>query len=167
MSAALVEHVVGNATVRAEAAASIETNGRHDGGIPYEDAFAGYGISLAAPASSTVYMVNNRYNLGYHDSDDDTRLTMAPSTLVLHLSGSKSAELLRLAHRWASAHHCEPDALELKCIASGQLCGGGRYRACKATDRPVDVYAKSGCSTRAVEVGALNGSVRDERDGDT
>ena len=46
--------------------------------------FAGYATSLAA--AGTVYFVNNAFNRGFADSND-VGLTMAPSTLVLHLSG--------------------------------------------------------------------------------
>ena len=99
--------------------------------------FTGYATSLGA--AGTVYFVNNAYKRGFADSDD-LQLTMAPSTNVLHLSGSKSAEQLRAAHRWASAHHCRPASFRLKCIASGHLCGGGRYKACKPSERSPDVY---------------------------
>ena len=68
-------------------------------------------------------------------------------------SRSKSADDLRAAHRWARTHHCRPASLKLKCIATGDLCGGGRYKACKPADRTPDVYLEAGCSTHSMELG--------------
>jgi hypothetical protein len=152
LSASLVRSIVDHRKVRAERDAAIESARRHfDAGrkaatTPYEDVFTGLAVTLAADAPVRyVSMPKNGMATML-----TSRLEMAPSTVVAHLSRKDVAPMHMLtAQHYARAHHCAPAAHEVECFVNGTLCNGAPFTGC--TTRAA-TFEQARCSLEAEDV---------------
>ena len=159
LSRHVVGRIVSSPAVRSEFTASAAQDSH-----AFEDAFAGFAVSVAADQPVVYHDQGGTYT----EFSPAKGLLLAPSTLILHTPyiSTKSGELLRRAHAWAKTHHCEPATwtnpneacftntplLPQDSLLRGTLCGGAPFRACAADRHANATHMGSGCPKERIEV---------------
>ena len=159
LSAPLTQRVQSNIQVHQLAQAAI-ASARPGGPIPYEDAFLGVGLAIAASAADS----EGAPIVAVHAGDTDSAglfieanskrvpgdvLALAPSTLVYH-EIFKHTHRLGVAHKWATKHHCDATHVRLKCLDHRYVgCGGATWLRCYILPAPFEEF---GCSLQVTRL---------------
>ena len=113
--------------------------------LPWEDVLLGWALTTTVASEAAAFVHIGRYVYAEEWYNAGVGLGLAPSTLILHNRGKRSARLRR-AHRWSQRHHCAPPSVRLECAAEPYIsCAGATWRRCTASAEP---YAAASCSVR-------------------
>jgi len=113
--------------------------------LPWEDVLLGWALTTTVASEAAAFVHIGRHVYAEEWYNAGVGLGLAPSTLILHNRGKRSARLKR-AHRWSQRHHCAPPSVRLECAAEPYIsCAGATWRRCTASTEP---YAAASCSVR-------------------
>ena len=113
--------------------------------LPWEDVLLGWALTTTVASEAAAFVHIGRHVYAEEWYNAGVGLGLAPSTLILHNRGKRSARLRR-AHRWSQRYHCAPPSVRLECAAEPYIsCAGATWRRCTASAEP---YAAASCSVR-------------------